>query len=287
MSAAASARSYLFVPANRPDRYIKALSSGADAVIVDLEDAVAPSLKTQARDTLADWLAQQVQPPANLWIRINAADTPWHADDVRCFAAASAGSIAGIVLPKAEDCDAIRAIGRHFTGPRSQSRVLALIETAAGIARMRQIAQAENVGRLVFGSIDLQVDLGIQCEPLESELSHLRIEMVIASRLANIAQPVDGVTTSFDDVPFLAAAVSRARRTGFGAKLCIHPLQVEVVNQGFLPSEEEIAWARAVMDAVAKSDGGAISLNGKMIDKPVIMQAERFLQQNRQTSDEE
>lgn len=278
------ARSYLFVPANRPDRYGKALASGADAVIVDLEDAVAPAAKTQARDTLADWLAQQANQqsnqPANqqdkLWVRINAADTQWYDDDVRCFANAP---IAGIVLPKADDCDAIRNIARHFVGPRSHSRLLPLIETAVGIAQMRDIARARHVERLVFGSIDLQVDLGIQCEPQESELTHLRVEMVIASRLANIAQPVDGVTTTFDDLPFLEHAVSRARRIGFGAKLCIHPRQVDIVNQGFLPSAEEIAWARAVMAAVAQSDGGAISLNGKMIDKPVIMQAEKFLRQ--------
>lgn len=276
MSATPLARSYLFVPANRPDRYGKALASGADAVIVDLEDAVAPAAKTQARDTLADWLAQQAEPQDKLWVRINAADTEWYADDVRCFANAA---IAGIVLPKADDCDAIRNIAQHFTGARSRSRLLPLIETAVGIAQMRQIAQARHVERLVFGSIDLQVDLGIQCEPQESELTHLRVEMVIASRLANIAQPVDGVTTTFDDVPFLEQAVSRARRIGFGAKLCIHPRQVEFVNQGFLPNAEEIVWARAVMAAVQQSDGGAISLNGKMIDKPVIMQAEKFLWQ--------
>ena len=270
------ARSYLFVPANRPDRYGKALASGADAVIVDLEDAVAPAAKTQARDTLADWLAQQAQPQDKLWVRINAADTEWYADDVRCFANAM---IAGIVLPKADDCDAIRNIAQHFTGPRSRSRLLPLIETAVGIAQMRQIAQARHVERLVFGSIDLQVDLGIQCEPQESELTHLRVEMVIASRLANIVQPVDGVTTTFDDVSFLEHAVSRARRIGFGAKLCIHPRQVDIVNRGFLPNTEEIVWARAVMAAVEQSDGGAISLNGKMIDKPVILQAEKFLRQ--------
>ena len=278
MTASPLARSYLFVPANRPDRYGKALASGADAVIVDLEDAVAPAAKTQARDTLADWLAQQANLQANqqdkLWVRINAADTEWYADDVRCFANAP---IAGIVLPKADDCDAIRNIAQHFVGPRSRSRLLPLIETAVGIAQMRDIARAQHVERLVFGSIDLQVDLGIQCEPQESELTHLRVEMVIASRLANIAQPVDGVTTTFDDLPFLEHAVSRARRIGFGAKLCIHPRQVEMVNQGFLPNAEEIVWARAVMAAVKQSDGGAISLNGKMIDKPVIMQAEKFL----------
>jgi citrate lyase subunit beta/citryl-CoA lyase len=270
------ARSYLFVPANRPDRYGKALASGADAVIVDLEDAVAPAAKTQARDTLADWLAQQADSQDTLWVRINAADTEWYAEDVRCFANAP---IAGIVLPKADDCDAIRNIAQHFVGPRSRSRLLPLIETAVGVAQMRAIARARHVERLVFGSIDLQVDLGIQCEPQESELTHLRVEMVIASRLANIAQPVDGVTTTFDDLPFLEHAVGRARRIGFGAKLCIHPRQVGIVNQGFLPNAEEIAWARAVMAAVAQSDGGAISLNGKMIDKPVIMQAEKCLRQ--------
>jgi citrate lyase subunit beta/citryl-CoA lyase len=270
------ARSYLFVPANRPDRYGKALDSGADAVIVDLEDAVAPAAKTQARDTLADWLGRQANQQDKLWVRVNAADTEWYADDVRCFANAP---IAGIVLPKADDCDAIRDIARHFIGPRSRSRLLPLIETAVGIAQMRAIARAQHVERLVFGSIDLQVDLGIQCEPQESELTHLRVEMVIASRLANIAQPIDGVTTTFDDLPFLEHAVSRARRIGFGAKLCIHPRQVEVVNRGFLPNADEIVWARAVMAAVEQSDGGAISLNGKMIDKPVIMQAEKFLRQ--------
>ncbi|AKZ63960.1 aldolase [Herbaspirillum hiltneri N3] len=279
MSAFPLARSYLFVPANRPDRYGKALASGADAVIVDLEDAVAPAAKVQARDTLADWLAQQAAPQEKLWVRINAADTGWYADDVRCFANAP---IAGIVLPKADDCDAIRNIAQHFVGPRSRSRLLPLIETAVGIAQMRDIARARHVERLVFGSIDLQVDLGIQCEPQESELTHLRVEMVIASRLANIAQPVDGVTTTFDDAPFLEHAVSRARRIGFGAKLCIHPRQVGIVNQGFLPSAEEVVWACAVMAAVERSDGGAISLNGKMIDKPVIMQAEKFLRQIRE-----
>ncbi|WP_034295193.1 CoA ester lyase [Herbaspirillum sp. RV1423] len=268
------ARSYLFVPANRPDRYGKALASGADAVIVDLEDAVAPAAKTQARDMLSDWLSRQSQPSNNVWVRVNAADTEWHAEDVRCVAAAP---IAGIVLPKADSRDAVRNVTRHFNGARSRLRLLPLIESAAGIARMREIAKAGHVERLAFGSIDLQVDLGMQCEPQESELMHLRVEMVLAARLAGIAPPVDGVTTNFDDAAFLEQAVGRARRLGFGAKLCIHPRQVDVVNRGFLPSDEEIAWARAVMAAVGQGDGGAISLNGKMIDKPVIMQAQGFL----------
>lgn len=270
------ARSYLFVPANRPDRYHKALASGADSVIIDLEDAVAAADKTQARDALIAWLGQQVRAQDNVWVRINAADTAWFGDDVRCFAAAP---VAGMVLPKAEDGEVVRDIAGRFLAARRTPRLLPLIETAAGIAHMREIAAAGHVERLLFGSIDLQIDLGMQCDAQESELAHLRVEMVLASRLAGIATPVDGVTTAFDDVSLLEAAVVRARRMGFGAKLCIHPRQVDVVNRGFLPHDDELIWARAVMAAVAGSDGGAIALNGRMIDKPVILQAQKILQQ--------
>ncbi|NUU01872.1 HpcH/HpaI aldolase/citrate lyase family protein [Herbaspirillum robiniae] len=268
----AAASAYLFVPANRPDRYAKALDSGADAVIVDLEDAVALPLKEQARATLAQWIRDN-GPQPRLWVRVNAADTVWHADDVAAFAALP---LAGIVLPKAEDPKAVGAIAARL--PQG-SGVIALIETATGLADMRQIARVPGVARLAFGSIDAQVDLGMQCGPEEEELLHLRVEMVLASRLAGIAPPVDGVTTAFDDEAFLAKMVLRARRLGFGAKLCIHPKQVAGVKQGFMPTPAELAWAREVMTAVRASDGGAISLNGKMVDRPVIMQAEKFLHQ--------
>ncbi|MBB5393513.1 MULTISPECIES: CoA ester lyase [unclassified Herbaspirillum] len=267
-----SAASYLFVPANRTDRYAKALDSGADAVIVDLEDAVGPQLKDEARAALAGWLRHNGAQP-RLWVRVNAADTAWHEADVAAFAGMD---IAGIVLPKAEHPAAVAAIARRLKEHRQG--VIALIETAAGIAAMRDIARTAGVARLAFGSIDLQVDLGMQCDAIESELAHLRVEMVLASRLAGIAPPIDGVTTTFDGMPFLAAAVQRSLRLGFGAKLCIHPRQVAAVNAGFRPTAGELAWAKAVMAAVDKSDGGAISLDGKMIDKPVILQAQRFLQ---------
>lgn len=267
-----AAASFLFVPANRTERYAKALDSGADAVIVDLEDAVGPQLKEEARAALAGWLKQN-GPQPRLWVRVNAADTNWHEADVAGFAGMP---IAGIVLPKAESPAAVAAIAKRLGG--SGQKVIALIETAAGIAAMHDIARTAGVVRLAFGSIDLQVDLGMQCDAIESELAHLRVEMVLASRLAGIAPPIDGVTTTFEDMPFLEAAVQRSLRLGFGAKLCIHPKQVAAVNAGFRPTAQELAWARAVMAAVDKSDGGAISLDGRMIDKPVILQAQRFLQ---------
>lgn len=267
-----TASSYLFVPANRPERYAKALESGADAVIVDLEDAVALPQKEEARATLARWLRGN-GPQPRLWVRINAADTVWHGDDLLTF---SALSMAGIVLPKAEEAKTLSSIARRLGPGRG---LIALIESAAGLAAMREIAAVPGVQRLAFGSIDAQVDLGMQCGPEEEELMHFRMEMVIASRLAGIAPPIDGVTTDFNDDAFLARMVQRARRMGFGAKLCIHPKQVEGVRRGFMPGEQELAWAEEVMAAVRASDGGAISLKGKMIDKPVILQAEKFLHQ--------
>lgn len=267
-----TASSYLFVPANRPERYERALESGADAVIVDLEDAVALPQKEEARATLARWLRGN-GPQPRLWVRINAADTVWHGDDLLTF---SALSMAGMVLPKAEDPKTLSAIARRLGPGRG---LIALIESAAGLAAMREIAAVPGVQRLAFGSIDAQVDLGMQCGPEEEELMHFRIEMVMASRLAGIAPPIDGVTTDFNDDALLTRMVQRARRMGFGAKLCIHPRQVEAVRRGFMPSEQELVWAEEVMAAVRASDGGAISLKGKMIDKPVILQAEKFLHQ--------
>ncbi|MAF03640.1 MULTISPECIES: CoA ester lyase [unclassified Herbaspirillum] len=267
-----TASSYLFVPANRPERYAKALESGADAVIVDLEDAVALPQKEEARATLARWLRGN-GPQLRLWVRINAADTVWHGDDLLTF---SALSMAGIVLPKAEEAKTLSSIARRLGPGRG---LIALIESAAGLAAMREIAAVPGVQRLAFGSIDAQVDLGMQCGPEEEELMHFRMEMVMVSRLAGIAPPIDGVTTDFNDDAFLARMVQRARRMGFGAKLCIHPKQVAGVRRGFMPGEQELAWAEEVMAAVRASDGGAISLKGKMIDKPVILQAEKFLHQ--------
>jgi len=134
----AGARSYLFVPANRPERFSKALASGADAVIVDMEDAVAPAAKVQARDVLHDWLQAQGALP-NVWVRINAADTEWYADDVRCFGPAN---IAGLVLPKTERSDDVDALRPHMTATQ---RVLPLVETAMGMTQMRTIASAAGV----------------------------------------------------------------------------------------------------------------------------------------------
>ena len=260
-------RSYLFVPADRPERYAKALASAADAVIVDLEDAVAPAAKESARGALADWLARSAaQAAARVIVRINAVDTPWFADDLALL---RSSRIAAVMLPKAERRTDLASIPHDC--------LLPLIETAAGVDAVREIARTPHVQRLVFGSIDLQADLGIAGD--DQELLLFRSQLVLQSRLAGIAPPVDGVCTAIDDAAALEAQTLRARRLGFSAKLCIHPRQVEAVNRGFTPSAEELAWAQRVIEASATAGGGAVAVDGKMVDKPVLLRARAMLRQ--------
>jgi citrate lyase subunit beta/citryl-CoA lyase len=189
-----SPRSYLFVPADRPERIGKALQSGADAVIVDLENAVAPASKIQAREALGAWLES---PAAGLvLVRINARKTPWHDEDLRLCARPA---VHGIVVPKAEDAGALAGLGKA---------VLPLIETAAGFDAVRAIAATPGVQRLLFGSIDFQVDLGIEGD--DDALLFFRSLLVLASRLAGLEAPVDGVTTALDDELAVSTDTARA-----------------------------------------------------------------------------
>ena len=259
-------RSYLFVPANRPDRFDKALASHADAVIIDLEDAVPPDDKSTARNALAAWLS----PAHPVIIRVNGADTPWFREDLTL---ARLPGVVGVMLPKAERIDEVFTVACVGAG----TAVLPMIETAVGLANAQTIARAQGVERLVFGSIDFQLDLGISGDDVE--LASYRAQLVLASRLAGIAAPVDGVSTSIDDVDSLKVDAQRARRQGFGAKLCIHPRQVDTVNSAFGPSADEISWAQRVLEAAARSGGAAVSVEGRMVDRPVMMKAQAIVQE--------
>lgn len=260
-----TALSYLFVPADRPERFAKALASGAHAVIVDLEDAVAPGTKNAARDALSQWLRSSAAQPVH--VRINAVGTPWFDEDL---ALCGLPAVAAIVLPKAESAGQLETLAERVGKP-----VLPLIESAAGLAAARQIALAPGVQRLVFGSIDFQADLGIEGE--DDALLAFRSELVLASRLAQLLAPVDGVTTALDDAQAMAQDTARARRLGFGAKLCIHPRQVAAVNEGFKPSAQELDWAQRVLAAAQASGGAAVAVDGKMVDAPVLLRAQRLL----------
>jgi citrate lyase subunit beta/citryl-CoA lyase len=261
------ARSYLFVPGNRPERFAKACASAADEVIVDLEDAVPESEKDAARSALA----QQLPAGKRVLVRVNACDTRWFADDL---AACSAPGVAGVVLPKAERGDVVADIAARLG---AGSALVPLIETARGFWDALAIAQAPGVQRLAFGSIDFQVDLGIRGDA--DELMHFRAQLVLVSRLANVQPPIDGVTTALDDTERLRGDAARARRQGFGAKLCIHPRQVATVNAAFAPTPAEVDWARRVLAAAAAAGGAAVALEGRMVDRPVILQAEDIVRE--------
>jgi len=259
------ARSFLFVPGNRPERFERACSAGADAVIVDLEDAVPPDQKAEARDALAKWLS----PARPVCVRVNAPGTQWHREDL---ALCTLPGVAAIVLPKAEHLDD-GVLSLCAGGARA---LLPLVETAAGFDMLRALARAPGVQRLLFGSIDFQVDLGIDGEG--EELLYFRSRLVLESRLAGIQPPVDGVCTEIDDPEMLQADTLRARRLGFGGKLCIHPRQVAVVQQAFSASPQERAWAQRVVAAAQAAGGAAVAVDGRMVDLPVLRRAQALMQ---------
>lgn len=250
----------LFVPATRPDRIAKAARSGADAIVVDLEDAVAAKDKASAREGLANIAL----PDCPVILRVNATDTTWHQDDLT--AAATLG-IAGIMLSKSENSDDIAAVHSATGLP-----VLALVETAAGLANIDAIARAQGTARLAFGSVDFAADLG--CAHAREPLLPARMHLVQASRLAGLAAPIDGVTLAFVDPTVAEADARYAAGLGFAGKLCIHPRQVPAVLLGLAPTAADIDWASRILSA---ADGGAVTVDGAMVDAPVRQRAHRIL----------
>ena len=256
------ARSFLFVPADRPERYAKALASGADAVVIDLEDAVAPEAKTAAADMLRR--AWPTLDAGRIAIRINAAGTPWHEDNL---ALCRALQPAAVMWPKAEEPARTEQAGFPMGG------VIALIESARGLAGVRAIAACPAVGRLALGHLDLQADLGMRASEDERELDSTRFEIVLASRLAGLTPPIDGVTLGIHNAQALLIAARRAQAFGFGGKLCIHPAQLAPLHAAWRPDAAQLEWAKRVIAAVAASAGGAIQIDGAMVDAPVLQLA--------------
>ena len=254
----------LFVPADRPERFSKAIEAGPDAVFIDLEDAVAPDSKAGARDALWQHL-QRLQPNVPLAVRVNAIGTPWHDDDL---AAISRLPLAAVVLPKAESAEAAKAVSA-----RTRLPVVALVESAEGLGNVREIAR--HCARIAFGSIDYAADLAMG--HTRSSLLAARSEIVLASRLAGIPAPIDGVTTAIRDDRCVIDDCAHAAELGFGGKLLIHPAQIAPARRGFRPPEDEIAWARRVIDATSQGDA-AIRVDGAMVDAPVLLRARQIIQ---------
>jgi citrate lyase subunit beta/citryl-CoA lyase len=265
------ARTLLFVPGNRPERFEKAARSGADAVVLDLEDSVPAAEKAAARAAIEREWGRLQNLAVALVVRINAADSPTGAEDLTWLARLQAP--AAVMVPKAECAQTLERTHKLLNGVVT----LPLIESAAGYAALPSLGGATGVLRLVVGHIDFMADTGLQCDDDEAELAPLRFALAIASRVNRLAPPVDGVTVRIADDDRLRQDVRRAMRFGFAGKLCIHPSQVSAIHVAFMPNEAELAWARKVLAADAAAHGAAVQVDGRMVDVPVVMQARRTL----------
>lgn len=262
---------FLFVPGTRPERFIKALNSDADGVIIDLEDAVAEEDKESARAAIrAAWTTFTAEQRKRLVIRSNSPGTQFYAADLILVQELDA---ACLLIPKSESLDQINGAAQILPN----TAIIPMIETAIGLNNLNEIANSDQVLRLALGNIDLQADLGMVCDAQETELQTARFQIVLASRLAQIAPPIDGVTPSTDNIERITDDAERAKRMGFGGKLCIHPKQIALVKDSFMPTAAEVSWAERVIEADKASKGGAVKLEGRMIDRPVVLLAQRTL----------
>lgn len=253
----------LFVPGNRKDRYVKAAASGADAIILDLEDAVAPGDKQAARDAVATHGIESV----SVYVRVNASSSQYFQPDL---VALRGVPLAGVMLAKAQNAAEIQAV-RHFLG--SDMPVIPLVETVAAFKDLASLLEAPGILQAAFGSLDFALDMG--CKPSWEALSYARSQLVLKSRLAGLPAPLDGVTVSINDLSILRSDAKRACDLGFGGKLAIHPCQVVDILNAFLPDEASVEWAQAV---IAASESGAVGqVDGKMVDRPLVEFARNIL----------
>lgn len=256
-------RSYLFVPACRPERFGKAASSGAQQIIIDLEDAVGPEDKEAARRNALDWFSQGGMGA----LRINGADSPWFDADLT---AVSGLTDITVMVPKAS-AQTLGYVSRRLPN----RKLLALVESVDALVHIHDLASTPGVARLAFGNLDFSLDARMPCAG--PALDPARFAIAMASRQAGLPPPIDGVTIELEDEATLASDIERARALGFTAKLCIHPRQVGQVNEGFAPSVAEAAWARRILDATEKGGGGAVRVDGRMVDRPVLERARAIM----------
>ncbi len=260
-----AARTFLFVPGHRPERFGKAVAADADVTVIDLEDAVPSDLKGEARTNVVTWLDEYPHAAHTIAVRINATDHPAHVADVEALR--DKGVV--LMLPKAHG-------KADFAWIAGSSPLIALIETAAGVLDASKIAATTPVRRLAIGTFDLAAELGI--DPLDREaLLFARSQLVLASAAAGLAGPIDGVFAAIDDPSGLAQETKAAKRLGFDGKLCIHPSQVDVVAAAIAPTADEVDAAIAIIDAAAAAGDGVVKIDGKMVDKPVLDRARRIV----------
>ena len=260
-------RSYLYVPGSDPRRIEKALASEADAVILDLEDAVAPSRKEEARKTVAEVLRSEHEKP--IFVRINAPGSALADEDIEAVIALR---LSGLRLPKAESPEAVRHVAERLENLGCEAGIQCLIESALGLELAFEIARAhEKVVGMSLGEADLAADLGVRGD---AGLLYARSRVVAATRGAGLPSPVQSVYTNVRDKDGLRRSTEEGKNMGFVGRSAIHPAQIEVINEVFTPTEEEVAEAKELLSRLEESAGtgtGAFALeDGRFVDEAVV-----------------
>ena len=281
-------RSWLFVPATRPERFDKAANSGADAVIIDLEDAVESADKPQAREHIAEYVAQYDKRKTDraevalksgtteLWLRLNN-DAHLTEDLVLCQSLAEHEVISGIVLPKVTKASQVELIFESLKLP-----VVAQIESAQGISQLEAIAQSEGLMALSYGRLDIsnELDLTAGSQAEQDFFTHLRIQIRLVSQAHNLTAPIESIYADFKNETAMKATAGYVSDLGFSGMLCIHPRQVNIANQAFKASDSQLAFATKVIEHYQKTGDSTFAIEGVMVDLPVILQCQRLLQQS-------
>ena len=280
-------RTALFVPGNRPDRIDKAVNTPADAVIVDLEDAVPPAMKADARPVVRDKIQEHHTP--RLLVRVNALDTEFVQADLD---AVVAEGLACIIFPKMEKPEDVRKANQILSNAEAQKglpagtvSMIALIESALGVENAFQIiVEKTNPARLytaAFGAADFTLDMGIEMTKTGKEIAFPRARLAVACRAAGVEPPIDTpYMIDLKDPEALEADAQFAKQLGFQGKLCIHPNQVDICNRIFSPTEKDIEQAHKIVDAFEAAEAagtGVLQVDGKFIDLPLVKQARRVL----------
>lgn len=278
-----TARCYLYVPGDQPDKISRASKRGADALILDLEDAVAPSTKGKARSAVADWLKDEhPQTAPSLWVRVNSNDLL--EEDLK---AVTCPALTGVFVPKAtrdllERTDLVLEKMEEAKGlDKGSMAVVALLESAASVIDAPQIARAPRLATLAIGEADLKAELGVDPSPDEHEMVAIRMQVVLACAAVGLDPPVGPVSTDYSDLDVLFSSTQALKRLGFGGRSAIHPAQVSVINKVFTPTPEEMETARLLVEQHEKSlsegKGAYVGTDGRMVDEAVVRAARRTI----------
>lgn len=268
-------RSLLFTPGDRPSMMRKADDSGADVIIFDLEDAVSPGAKADARDAVRTVLSEEsFDPDAEVFVRLNPVGLSADADlDVL---AEGEGRPDAVMLPKVDEPGAVETAARMLAEHDFPEQIVPLVESAAGILHAESIAAADATVGLAFGAEDLSADIGANRSDEGTEVLYAREHVVLAAAAAGV-DAIDTVYTDFEDEDGLVEDARFAVRLGYDGKLAIHPAQIGPINSAFTPDEEDVEWARRVLAARDEHEKGVFSVDGEMIDAPLLTQAERIV----------